>query len=256
MLTFNRAAYIGAAVESVLTQTHEDFELIILDDGSTDDTQKILATYTDPRITVIRHETNKGLHARRKESLQYATGIYTAVLDSDDVWCSEDKLKLQVTYMEDNPDTCLVGTFLTHVDAHGTKIGSNEYCIDDTDIRNVILRRNQFAHSSVLIRTAVLTQIKGYQDTVLAEDLDVFLQLGTLGTFANIPQYMTAYRFHPDSFNHQRLKMAKAVLGIIKRYKHQYPNYYQGLGRAYLRIVLIMIRSLVRPVSGATAKRR
>jgi len=242
MLTHNRAAYIAQAVSSVLAQSYTNFELVIIDDGSTDDTAKILSTFNDPRIAVIEYLENKGLHARRAESLQYIQGTYTAVLDSDDLWTDTQKLGTQVEYMENNPQCVVVGTYITLIDAGGAETGRTEYHTTDTAIRSHILRRNQFTHSSVLMRTNTLKNCTGYQNTTLAEDLDLFLQLGTHGTFANIPKYMAAYRIHNESFNPQRTAMAKAVLGIIKNYKQQYPAYYQALLKAHLRILLNIIR--------------
>lgn len=242
MLTYNRAKYIGSAVESVLAQTYQNFELVIIDDGSDDDTQAILSAYTDPRICIVEYTENKGLHQRRAESLVYARGKYTAVIDSDDMWTSPEKLTAQVTYMEAHADCAVVGTFLTLIDAQGANIGNNTYYTDDRDIRAHILERNQFTHSSVLMRTELLTQVHGYRDTGLAEDLDLFLQLGKLGTFANIPEHMTAYRVHTESFNPQRVAMAKAVLGIVRMHKHTYPHYYRAIVKSYVRILVTTLR--------------
>lgn len=242
MLTYNRAKYIATAIDSVLAQTYQNFELVIIDDGSTDTTGEILSTYEDSRITIISYPHNEGLHARRKESLAYVEGKYVAVLDSDDVWTDMNKLSEQVDYMEKNEDCAVVGTFITLYSPNSEVIGENTYQTTDKAIRNAILQRNQFTHSSVLMRTSLLTQVPGYRDTGLAEDLDLFLQLGTLGTFANIPKYMTAYRIHTESFNPQRTAMAKAVLGIIKMNKHTYPHYFKALLKAHLRILITSVR--------------
>jgi len=238
MLTYNRAAYIADAISSVLAQTYKNFELVIIDDGSTDSTPEILAGFDDPRITIIRHPENKGLHLRRAESLRYAKGTYTAVLDSDDLWTDAEKLTVQVAYMEQNPTCVVLGTFISLINAQSSTKSHTQYYTNDEDIRTHILRRNQFTHSSVLMRTKTLKQITGYRNTILAEDLDLFLQLGMHGTFANIPKYMTAYRIHTNSFNPKRTKMAKAVLGIVKNYKAQYPEYNRALIKAYIRIFL------------------
>jgi glycosyltransferase involved in cell wall biosynthesis len=242
MLTYNRAAYIADAVNSVLAQSYTNFELVIIDDGSTDGTAEILSSFDDPRIAIIEYPDNKGLHARRAESLLYVQGTYVAVLDSDDLWTDTQKLATQVEYMEQSIECVVLGTFISLIDAQGAEIGHTEYCTTDTGIRSHILRRNQFTHSSVLIRTSTLGKVTGYQDTILAEDLDLFLQLGTHGTFANIPKYMTAYRIHTESFNSQRTAMARAVLGIIKKYGAQYPAYYRALIKAYVRILLNIVR--------------
>lgn len=245
VLSYNREKYIATAIDSVLAQTYTNFELVIIDDGSTDNTAEVLAKYTDPRIKKILHTTNAGLHARRAESLTYATGKYVAVLDSDDIWTDPTKLEQQVDYLEAHPTCALVGTFITLCDPAGQTIGRNRYHTTDSDIRRNILRRNQFTHSSVLMRASSLQAVAGYRDTGLAEDLDLFLQLGMVGTFANLPEYMTAYRIHTESFNPQKQAMARAVLGIIKTHKHHYPNYYAALLKARLRIVYLLIRDRI-----------
>ncbi len=237
MLTYNRANFIREAVESVVNQTYKNWELIIIDDGSNDDTSKIIADLQDERIKYIHHKNNLGLITRRIESLKYIKGCYTAILDSDDIWISPNKIAEQVEYMEKNPNCCLIGTFIKIIDETTTDIGGNYFEKEDADIRKQMLIRNQFAHSSVLIRTSVLTTTSGYRDTILAEDYELFLQLGLSGTFANLPKYYTAYRIHNESFNHKRLMMAQAVLRIVQSYKEQYPNYYLAKIKCYLRII-------------------
>ena len=243
VLSYNRAKYIGEAIDSVLAQTYQNFELVIIDDGSTDDTREILSAYTDSRIKLVLHTENAGLHARRAESLTYAQGVYTAVLDSDDVWTATSKLAEQVAYMNIHSDCAVVGTFITLWSATGAVVGQNQYSTKDKEIRGAILSRNQFTHSSVLMRTEFLLQVPGYRDTGLAEDLDLFLQLGTVGTFANLPQYMTAYRIHSESFNPQKQAMGRAVLGIIKTHRGSYPHYYRAYLKAQLRLVYLFCRN-------------
>jgi glycosyltransferase involved in cell wall biosynthesis len=245
VLSYNRAKYIATAIDSVLAQTYQNFELVIIDDGSTDATKEIFATYTDPRIKKVLHQENAGLHHRRSESLTYVTGTYIAVLDSDDVWTDNNKLATQVSYLEAHLDCAVVGTYITLCSPAGDTIGHNVYGTDDTSIRRAILSRNQFTHSSVLMRTSLLALVPGYRDTGLAEDLDLFLQLGTVGTFANIPTFMTAYRIHTESFNPQKQAMARAVLGIIKTHKNNYPHYYRAYLKAQLRLGYLFIQKLL-----------
>lgn len=247
MLTYNRAHFIGEAIQSVLTQTYQNFELIIIDDGSTDDTSEVVSSFKDSRIRYIPHTENKGLIARRQESLTYVTGTYVAILDSDDIWISQDKLASQVAYLEENPAYSIIGTFISLINVQGANIGKNSYSTADLAIRRHILSRNQFAHSSVLMRADALAKTAGYRDTGLAEDLDLFLQLGMVGKFANLPEYSTAYRIHTESFNSSRLEMARAVLGIVKNHKTNYPNYFFAFIKCHLRILFLTFkRFLVR----------
>ncbi len=237
MLTYNRADFIKEAIVSVLQQTYLHWELFIVDDGSTDNTEEIIESFQDVRIKYIKHQTNLGLIARRKESLGYANGVYTAILDSDDLWIDVHKLEEQVQYLTEHSDVSLVGTFINLIDSTGKKIGDNQYEITDKNIRKNILLRNQFTNSSVLMRTALIKKTSGYKDTILAEDYELFLQIGLTGTFANLPKYYTAYRIHENSFNHKRLLMAQAVLNIVKSYKKYYPNYWLALAKCYFRIL-------------------
>lgn len=223
MLTYNRAHFLSEAIECVTGQTYENWELTVIDDGSTDNTKELMIGFSDPRIHYIRHESNAGLFVRRAESLSYVKGVYTAILDSDDYWTSPTKLAEQVAFLESNPEYVLVGTMTTLVDDKGALIGEYRTATTDAEIRAKILTRNQFTHSSLLIRTSALLKTLGYQAT-LAEDLELVLALGTHGKLANLPQLYTAHRVHTGSQNDRGLKMARAVDKIITSYAHTYPN--------------------------------
>lgn len=222
MLTYNRAHFLPAAVESVLSQTYPNWELFIIDDGSTDETPQTVSRYDDGRIKFIHHEKNGGLFARRKESLSYATGEYVAILDSDDYWPDPNKIAKQVEHMVNNPNCAVVGTQTILVDKDGKKLSNYLVCTDDKSIRNRILIQNQFVHSSLLLRKTMLEKTLGYQPT-LAEDLELVLQLGVHGTFNNLDSLSTAHRVHGDSQNDHGPKMAEAVVNIIKTHGRNYP---------------------------------
>lgn len=242
MLTYNRASYIKEAIDSVRAQTYSHWELIIIDDGSTDATPDIINTYHDPRIRYIAHTQNAGINTRRKESLREAEGAYVAILDSDDLWNDPTKLAQQVTFLNTHPTCAVVGTFIHTIDAQGHSVGNTKYGTRDSDIRSRILIRNQFAHSSVLMRKTMLDATEGYRPT-LAEDLELFLQLGRVGTFANIPKCLTTYRIHTGGASAHKLRMAKAVHRIIKTYKDHYPNYLKARIFSYIRLLLAQIRT-------------
>lgn len=223
MLTYNRAHFLPEAIKSVLEQEYKNFELIILDDGSTDDTEAVVRRFSDTRIRYIHHQDNTGLFARRAESLSHTTGKYIAILDSDDFWTSKNKLSEQVAFLETNSDYVVVGTDAHIVTENSNPIGRVSYAANDVEIRKIILARNQFVHSSILMRTEALKKTTGYQPT-LAEDLELILQLGILGKLANIPKPYTAHRVHNNSQNDHGIKMAKAVDAIIKKHTADYPN--------------------------------
>jgi len=239
MLTYNRAEYIALAIDSALVQTYQNWELIIIDDGSTDNTEEIVAPYLgDARFRYIKDSTNKGLYARRHESLSYPTGTYIAILDSDDIWSDSHKLEKQVAFMEQHPNCAVVGTFITLIDNAGKEFGRTTYHTTDTDIRRSILTRNQFANSSVLMRASAVTKTAGYRDFAPCEDLELFLQLGQCGTFANLPEYMLAYRVHPGGESSRKVNVAKRVLEIAPLHRHHYPGYWKLVIKMNVLILL------------------
>ena len=244
MLTYNRAQYIGEAISSVLAQTYSNFELIIIDDGSTDNTATIVAGFTDQRIHYIKHAENQGLAVRRKESLTYPKGKYVAVLDSDDVWCDSNKLTAQVAYLEANPNCAVIGTFINLISGYGEKFGQNSYHTTDSDIRKNILMRNQFAHSSVLMRKEMIDKTNGYLNLAAAEDLELFLQLGRVATFANIPKYMVSYRVHSGGTSANKIRIVSFVLRVIKIHKKFYPKYFLAYLKFQLYKTFLTLKSL------------
>lgn len=238
MLTYNRADYIALAINSALIQTYRKFELIILDDGSTDNTTEIVTRYTDSRIRYIKDNTNKGLFARRYESLSYVTGDFVAILDSDDTWTDPKKLEKQLAYMADHPECAVVGTFITLIDPAGKAYSTTTYHTSDECIRNNLLQRNQFANSSVVMRKSMLDKTAGYRDYAPCEDLELFLQLGQFGTFANLTDNTLAYRIHPGGESSRKVKVARQVLRLTKLHKQTYPGYWLIVIKMNLLLIL------------------
>ena len=226
MLTYNRAQYITEAIDSVLSQTYKSLELIIIDDGSTDNTSSVVRDFKDSRIKYIQHHENKGLAIRRTESIFLAKGDYVAIIDSDDIWIDRRKLDKQVAHLNSHSRCSIVGSFIKLINEHDQIIGRRVYSLTDQKIRFSILMRNQFAHSSVLIRATSLKKINGYRDIGLCEDLDLFLRLGLVGELSNIPEFTTFYRIHEQRESSQKILMKRSVLNVIKIYKNLYSFYY------------------------------
>jgi glycosyltransferase involved in cell wall biosynthesis len=238
MLTYNRAPYIAEAIESALSQTYRDFELIIIDDGSTDDTAAVVAKFSDPRISYRRDNVNRGLFARRRESLTLVRGEFVAILDSDDVWIEPEKLARQVAYLREHLECAVVGTFAALIDSDGKRLGVASYHTTDKDIRRCILIRNQFANSSVLMRAEHLRQTVGYRDFAPTEDLELFLQLGRVGAFANLPFFGLAHRLHQGGESARKARLAKEVLKVIACHQDAYPGALWGALKMRLLFLL------------------
>lgn len=229
MCTYNRAHTIVQAIDSVLNQTYTDWELIILDDCSTDTTEEILKPYlTDVRIRYIKNEQNLGITKNRNKALSLSKGIYVAVLDSDDYWIDSTKLEKQVSALDTDMSCALVGTYMHIVDQENTFIKKVTYPTSNTYIHKTLLLKNMFCHSSVMYRKDIVQTLGGYDESLaIWEDYDLWLRIGIQHTYINIPIYGVAYRIHTHQSNSDKKQIGKDTQRqIIERYKDTYPYYH------------------------------
>ncbi len=246
MPTYNRANYIVQAIESIQKQTYSHWELIIIDDASTDDTASVVndCILKDPRIRYIRQPKNVGISYNRNYGIRNSTGKYIAMLDSDDVWSDPAKLSMQLHFLETHQEYALVGTSITVIDSNGAPVNTISFYITDAKIRRHILRRNQFAQSSVVFTRSILDKIqtphRPYDESlVVAEDYDLWLAIGAKANFANLPTTTTMYRIHEGSIMRQKKVLAaRAHLQLIKKYRHVYPAFFRAYIKARIRIAL------------------
>ncbi|MDO8575677.1 MAG: glycosyltransferase [bacterium] len=247
---YNRAKYISKAIESVLNQSFKDFEIILIDDGSKDETAEIAYKYiNDPRLKITLNDKNRGISYSRNRGLSLSKGEYIAMLDSDDVWIDSDKLAKQVKFLSENENHALVGTQVTLIDDNGKFIKNLElYSTSDESIRENMLLRNQFAQSSILIRKRAVLESGNYDENLRVwEDYDLWLKIGSKENsranrkwqFANLPDFSLGYRVHEGSISNQKkTENNKLLLKIIRKYKDNYPNFKKAVLKAYLRIIL------------------
>lgn len=244
--THNRADLLPEALRSVLAQTFTDWELIVMDDASTDDTESVVAEFAqrDGRIRYVRNEKNLGIARNRNEGLAQARGRLIAMLDSDDVWLDHWKLEKQADFLATNPGHVIVGTYACVMDENGKNCGSFEFETSDAAIRAHMLRRNQFVQSSLLYRKVAAMQVGGYDSSyTVADDYDLWLKMGAEGKLAVIPEYMTGYREHSGGITKtKRVLAAREHLSIIRKHKLAYPAYLLAFIKAQLRIALAYIR--------------
>lgn len=243
--TRNRAGFISLAIESIQNQTFTDWELIILDDDSTDNTREIVDKYVakDSRIKYYKNSPALGISSNRNRGLTLASGKYMAVLDSDDFWLEKDKLQKQYDFLEQNPDYVLIGSNIKIIDEKGNFIKETTFASDDADIRKRILQNNQIPHSSVLIRKEAIEKVNGYDNKFsCVEDLDLFLKLGRFGKFKNLPEITTAYTRHSGGYSHQRkMAMAGNHLKIVWKNFGNYPRWLVAIIWAKIRLLKSLI---------------
>ena len=200
MAVFNGALYLREAVDSLLAQTFADFELLIVDDGSTDATRAIIESYSDRRITLLANERNLGLSRSLNRGVALARGDYVARMDADDI-SEQDRLATQFEFLERHPDVVVVGSSYTLIDQHGRHVGRRWVPCDDAGIRWMLQFCSPFAHSAVMMRKTALEDLAAVYDEslVYAMDYDLWIRLAELGRLANLNELLVRWRIHPDS---------------------------------------------------------
>ncbi len=224
MPVYNTQRYVRQAVESVLAQTFEDFELLALDDGSSDNSLEILREYEikDSRVRVSSRK-NRGVVQTRNDLISSARGRYLALMDSDDI-CRRQRLEKQVAYLESHWDCVAVGSRSLIVDTSGMPIAesTNELTHDEIDSAHLSgVHDSRMCHSSVMMRMKAVVQIGLYRGR-FAEDMDLFLRLAEIGKLANLPEVLIDYRQHLGSVSYtlgdqQRKAMLEAVKAAWQR---------------------------------------
>lgn len=200
MPVYNGERYLRKAVESILNQTFTDFEFIIVDDGSTDNTWQILQGYVanEPRIVLVRNETNIGLAGSLNKGLGLARGEYISRMDADDVSLPE-RLAAQVAFLDEHPEVGVVGCAVHLIDADGSPMRVRRYPTMHGSILWALCFHTPLAHPTVVFRKAVVERVGGYDAASLAnEDRDLWQRLSSVTRFANLPQVYLLYRRHPD----------------------------------------------------------
>lgn len=208
---YNAEEYLSEAVESVLNQSFEDFEFIIIDDGSTDRSLELLKNFEskDSRIRLYSRG-NKGLIDTLNEGIGYCNAKYIARMDADDI-CTPQRLISQYSFLEEKHGHVAVGTQVLFIDEKGLPICpgiSNIIHHKEIDTAHLELRGGAINHPSVMIRACALKAIGGYHEGYPhAEDLDLFLRLAEIGLLENIPVVHLQYRIHYASIGHKHRKM-------------------------------------------------
>lgn len=221
---FNGKKYLRPAIASVLQQTFTDFEVVLLDDGSSDGSREIMESFAreDSRCKVYSWP-NKGIVATLNAGVELAVGKYIIRMDSDDI-CTPERFDKQVSFLDRNPECVAVGSRVLWIDPAGLPLRIAGEYLNHSDIDAENMRGGQVLHHpAVTIRTDALRRSGAYREGFRhAEDLDLFLRLAELGTVANLPDVLLFYRQHLDSIGHrypdqQRAAVRNAVVEASRR---------------------------------------
>lgn len=233
MLTKNRAHFLKDAINSVLNQDYQNWELLIIDNDSTDNSLEIINDYlrVDTRIKVYSSKLF-GIGVNRNYALSLASGKYIAILDSDDLWLDKSKLKKQVAFLSAHQDYGIIGGLAVFINEQGAVLHHDNYpFFTDQEIRSHIILSNPFVHSSVMYRLADITSLGLYRESKgpflgEAEDYDLYLKFGLKFKLKIESDYYVKYRSHSGNSGYgQSWSVTKRTVSIAIPYLFKYPNY-------------------------------
>lgn len=212
---YNAEKYIGEAIESILVQSYENFELIIINDGSTDKSLEIISAFNDNRILLINRE-NKGLIASLNEGISRAQGAYIARMDADDIAMTE-RLAVQVDFMHKHPDIGICGTAL-HVFGENTHEHVWKLPLEDKYIKAQLLFSSALAHPTVMMRKSLIDHYRlTYNPSFKhAEDYELWTRFSHYTKMANLPEVLLKYRVLEHSASRAADKEVQERYAVMK----------------------------------------
>ena len=212
---YNREAYIGAAVRSILAQTFTDFELLVIDDGSRDRTAAIVEAFDDPRVRLERNDGNRGIPYTRNRGLELARGEYLAILDSDDI-ALPSRLARQVAFLDAAPQFAEVGSWSRYIDAAGTLApGIKRQPTDAEAVRAHLLFRCCLNNRTVTGRTALMRELGYNEDFPRCQDYELHVRLAERHRLGNLPEVLVHGRRHDEQITGQTEDLGRRLKGRI-----------------------------------------
>ena len=230
MAVYNGMPYVRQAVKSIIEQSYKNFEFIIVDDASTDETSNFLKSLKDKRIKIINNSKNIGLAASLNEALKVASGQYIARMDADDI-SSSKRLETQLRYMEGHPQIALCGCWVDLINKDGKVIGEKKYPLKDQDIKNALKWYQPVVHPTFMAKNNFYKEMRGYNKLFdYAEDYELLVRAMKKYKFANISKKLLLWRLADERRSRKSMnKVNKAdfrvKLEILKN------NYY---GKGYI----------------------
>jgi len=216
MSVYNGEKYLREAIESILSQTFTDFEFIIVDDGSTDGSLKIIRSYVDKRIKVINNEENMGLTNSLNKALKKASGDYVARQDADDI-SLPNRFEEQVKYLDKHPGVALLGTSIYKIDEDGRIVAK---IIATASPSKILFGENQFSHGTVMFRKEIVDKLGGYDELFRrAQDYELWLRIAKHYEVRILTQILYKLRFHNEAISINKIReMQKSTFKIKIRY--------------------------------------
>lgn len=198
----NGAQWLGQTLDSLFAQTYPHFEIVLVDDASTDNLDKVLASFRDARLQVVHLKKNVGVSAARNLGIGMAKGGYIAFCDADDL-CQPQRLERQLAFLEQHPETGLCGSAFTCFDTQERETVKNP--VSDEEIRSALMQGNCFGLSTIVGRAGLLNAAQFDETLNVAEDYELWTRLAASGVrLANLPESLLLYRGHPQQASRHR----------------------------------------------------
>jgi len=220
LTTYNDGRFVAEALESILGQTFTDFEVVVADDVSTDNTLDIVSRYKDPRIRILQNKVNLGLARNLNAALPHCRAELVARQDGDDVSLPE-RFARQIAFLQHQPEVALVGTQDIWIDEAGNETARHWFPTDCDEIVECLKERNCFNHSSVMFRKEAIENLGGYRPFPGCEDYDLWVRVAALRPVANLDERLVLRRIREGSMSFDGITAETASATLIQRLAHQ-----------------------------------
>lgn len=213
----NGAQWLGQTLNSLFAQTYSHFEVVLVDDASTDNLRKVLASFHDARLRVVHLQKNEGVSAARNHGIEMAKGDFVAFCDADDL-CQPQRFQRQVEFLEEHQDIGLCGSAFSCFDTHDRETVINP--ASDEEIRKALMQGNCFGLSTIMVRAGALKATRFDETLNVAEDYDLWTRLAASGVhLANLPDSLIRYRLHwQQASRHKSAKLDQVARKIRSLY--------------------------------------
>jgi glycosyltransferase involved in cell wall biosynthesis len=212
----NDRRFVGRAVASILAQTFRDFELVVLNDASTDGSMDVVEGFRDARLRIVRNASNIGLARTLNVGLAAAEGELVARMDADDI-SEPTRFERQVAFLDANPAVALVGTWARWIDEDDRPFTTIRFPTDAAEIERSLLEENCIFHPSVMFRRRPIQALGGYSiATPLSQDYDLWLRLSERHALANLPEFLVRYRIHREQVSFRKIGLQRSVANVMR----------------------------------------
>lgn len=213
---YNGEKYIEQTIESVLSQTYQNWELVIINDGSSDHSEELVLKYRDERIRYFRNDGNKGISYSLNKGLNESRGEFIARLDADDI-SLPTRLEKQVGFLTENRDYVLCGSYFQTINPAGRILKDIRFPDNNRDAKSYLLLHNCFCQSAVMMKASIAKEIKYDPEFKIGEDYDLWHRISRMGKIINLPLFTTYYRIHDTNITKKNDVMFENVNKINKK---------------------------------------